>query len=149
MPTWVSAQDLPVGKWWRTPSIVEQLHLNEKQLSHLDDLFVESTRKLMDLKNEVEKEQFELKVRLESKALDEDGIMEQVRKLEKKRALLNEERVRIIVKTRQIIGYDAFIRLKELIEKRAKENASHSANKPEFKSNHGFSNHLPIGRGEQ
>lgn len=131
LPIWVSAQDLPVGKWWRSPNVVKQLHLNEKQLSKLDDLYVESLRKLMDMKNAVEKEQFELKVLLENKTLDEHGIMAQVRKLEEERALLNEERVHIVVKTRQIIGYDAFLQLKELIEKRMKERAAAHSGNPE------------------
>jgi len=135
-PIRVMAQELPVGQWWRTPNVVEQLHLTEQQLSQLDNLYVKSTRTLMDMKNAVEKEQFELKVLLENKALDEDGIMAQVKKLEKERASLNEERVRIVVKTRQIIGYEAFCHLKELIEKRMKERASQNTGNPGSKTDH-------------
>ena len=127
-PTLVLSQELPVGKWWRTPHIVEELNLKGEQLTQLDDLFVESTHKLMDLKNAVEKEQSDLKTLLEKKALNEDKILEKVRKLEKKRAILDEERVRILIKTRRIIGYNAFLKLKDLVEQRAKEKVSRHIN---------------------
>jgi len=127
-PTWVLSQELPVGKWWRTPHIVEELNLKNEQLTQLDDLFVESTHKLMDLKNAVEKEQSDLKVLLEDKTLDENRILKKVRKMEKERAILNEERVRIILKTRRIIGYEAFSKLKDLVEKRAKEKVNRHIN---------------------
>jgi len=142
-PTCASSQELPVGKWWRTPHIVEQLNLIDEQLIQLDALFVESTHKLRDLKHGVEKEQFELKILLEKNTLDEDGIMKQVRKLEKERALLNEERVRIIVKTRRIIGYEAFSKLKDLVEKRAKDNVNRHINTQNPKTDHQPSHHPP------
>ena len=139
VPIPISAQELPVEKWWRIPHIVEQLGLKEDQLTQLDTLFVESTRKLAELKNAVEKEQFELMVLLEKEALDEDGIMKQVQNLEKERALLNEERVRIIIKTRRIIGYQAFIELKEIVEKRSREKVKRHINDHDLKKNNGTS----------
>lgn len=66
----------------------EQLNLSEEEKSKLDKIFVESRRKLIDLKSSVEREQFELENLLESEVLDEAAVMEQFKRLEKARGNL-------------------------------------------------------------
>lgn len=77
-----------LGKWWHNPRVSEQLNLSEEEKSKLDKIFVESRRKLIDLKSSVEREQFELENLLESEVLDEAAVMEQFKRLEKARGNL-------------------------------------------------------------
>jgi hypothetical protein len=53
-------QDVPSGKWWYNKKVVQNLNLTQKEISKLDQLYVKSHRKLIKLKNAVEREQFEL-----------------------------------------------------------------------------------------
>ena len=64
-PTLAIGQDLPAGKWWRSDRIAKKLSLSEEEKQQLDQAFVESRRKLIELKSSVEREQFELENLLE------------------------------------------------------------------------------------
>jgi uncharacterized membrane protein len=110
-------KDMPLGKWWHNPRVSEQLNLSEEEKSTLDALFVESRRKLIDLKSSVEREQFELENLLESKVLDEAAVMEQFKRLEKARGNLSTERFNFIPGVRKTIGFERFQRLKMFHQK--------------------------------
>ena len=66
-PTIAVGKDNPLGKWWHNPRVSEQLNLSEEEKSKLDEIFVESRRKLIDLKSSVEREQFELRTSLKAR----------------------------------------------------------------------------------
>lgn len=120
-PLLVFGEELPHGRWWRSPQIVKKLNLQEEQIDRLEAIFVESGRKLIGLKNNVEKEQFEFSVLLDGKDIDENAVMKQLRLLDKERSALNAERVRMVLEARKVIGYDKFIILKEHMERKAKQ----------------------------
>lgn len=111
-PNIAAGQDLPSGKWWHNPKVSKQLNLSEAEKSRLDQEFVDSRRKLIELKSSVEKEQFELENLLEREALNEAAMMEQFKKLEKARAGLSSERFSFLVQVRKILGLERFQRLK-------------------------------------
>ena len=107
-------QTLPSGKWWKDPGVVKQLKLTSAEVKKLDKLFVKSRRRLIELKNRVEKEQFEYQNLMESKNLDESAVNRQLQKLEKARSNLNAERSRFLVEVRKILGHDRFQKLKQI-----------------------------------
>jgi hypothetical protein len=57
---YAAGQDVPSGKWWYNKKVVQNLNLTQKEIRKLDQLYVKSHRKLIKLKNAVEREQFEL-----------------------------------------------------------------------------------------
>jgi Spy/CpxP family protein refolding chaperone len=116
-PAIAIGQDLPSGKWWHNPRVSQQLNLNETEKSKLDKEFVDSRRRLIELKSSVEREQFELENLLESEALDEAAVMEQFKKLEKARASLSSERFNFLIQVRKILGLDRFQRIKMFYRK--------------------------------
>ena len=112
------AQDIPHGKWWRGPWAVKQLGLSDEEKGKLDESFVESRRKLIALKSNVEREQFELDNLLENEALDEDAVKEQFEKLEGARSDLSAERFSFLLQVRHILGFERFHKIKALYELR-------------------------------
>ncbi len=110
----VFAQGAPAGRWWRRPRIAQALNPSEVEKRKLDDLFVKSRRKLIRLKNRVEKERFELENLLDEEPLDRAAIMEQFRNLDSARSQLAEEKFRFLLGVREILGSDRFERLKEI-----------------------------------
>jgi Spy/CpxP family protein refolding chaperone len=109
-----TAQDMPSGKWWQDPGIAKELNLGSRDVKALDDLFVESRRRMIKLKNQVEKEQFEYQTLIESKDLDESAVNRQLQRLEKARTELNAERSRFVLGIRKILGRDRFQRLQQI-----------------------------------
>jgi Spy/CpxP family protein refolding chaperone len=107
-------QSMPSGKWWKDPDIAKELNLTSADVKALDKLFVKSRRQMIDLKNRVEKEQFEYQNLMESKTLDEPAVNRQMQKLEQARSELNEERSRFVVEVRKILGHDRFQRLQQI-----------------------------------
>jgi len=109
-----AAQNMPGGKRWKDPDIAKALQLTAGEVKQLDKLFVESRRRMIELKNQVEKEQFEYQNLMESKTLDEAAINRQLQKLEQARSELNEERSRFVVAVRKILGSERFQRLQQI-----------------------------------
>ena len=105
---------MPGGKWWKDPDIVKQLNLTSGEVKQFDKLFVKSRRRLIELKNHVEKEQFEYQTLMESQNLDESAVNRQLKKLEEARSNLNSERSRFLVEVRKILGRDRFQKLKQI-----------------------------------
>ena len=114
LASWALAQPMPSGKWWKDPGIAKALDLTSRDVQQLDNLFVQSRRRMIELKNQVEKEQFEYQTLIESQNLDEKAINRQLRKLEKARSDLNEERSRFVLGVRKILGHNRFQRLQQI-----------------------------------
>ena len=108
------AQSEPSGKWWYDPGIKAELELQDKEIKRLDRLFNESRRRLIDLKNKVEKAQFEYQRLMEAEPLDEKAVNRQFAQLEKARGQLASERSRFLVEVRKILGHNRFQRLKQI-----------------------------------
>ncbi len=136
-PTIAVGQDLPSGKWWRDQRMSKQLDLNKAEKSKLDQAFVNSRRKLIELKSIVEKERFELENILENETLNEHAVTEQFKKLEKARASLAGEHFNFLIQVRKILGNERFQRIKMFYGKlrhqkmhRKMENGRAPKNKP-------------------
>ena len=108
---------MPLSKWWRMPRVAEQLNLNGREKEQLDDLFIQSRRKLIDLRSAVEKERLELGILMDKEKLDEDAVLRQFKKLGQVRANLVSERFRFLLEVRKILGAERFQSLKTLFWK--------------------------------
>ncbi len=114
----VDAQSEPSGKWWYDPGIKAELNLQDSEIKRLDRLFNKSRRRLIDLKNKVEKAQFEYQRLMEAEPLDEKAVNRQFAQLEKARSQLAAERSRFLVEVRKILGHQRFQRLKQIYRQR-------------------------------
>ena len=112
LPAISVGDDIIPGKWWNNPKVAKKLELSKEEKKELDDLFVTSRRRLIDLKSAIEKEQFELENLLESETLDEATTMEQFKKLQKTRENLSTERFSFLIKVRKVLGFERFQYLK-------------------------------------
>ncbi len=114
MPLTSMGQEMAPGKWWRMPRVSDRLDLSNEEKQALDDLFVNSRRKLIDLKSAVERERFELENLLEKEALDEKAVKEQLKKLEKARSDLANERFHYLLEVRKRLGFERYQQLRSL-----------------------------------
>jgi len=114
-------QMLPEGKWWRNPRVIKQLSLTEEQVSTMESVFIEHSRKLMKLRSAVQQEQFELGVLIDREGVNDDAVMKQVAKLDAQKAAVSAEYWRMVLDTRDAIGHENFQKLKESAEKKVKQ----------------------------
>ena len=110
-------QDVPSGKWWYNKKVVQNLNLTQKEVRKLDQLYAKSHRKLINLKNAVEREQFELDELLGAKTVDDAKVRKQFKQLESARTDLADERLGFVIGVREIIGAERFQQLKTSYKK--------------------------------
>jgi Spy/CpxP family protein refolding chaperone len=117
LPGLAAGQDVPSGKWWYNQKVVQNLNLTQKEVGQLDQLYENSHRKLIKLKNAVEQEQFELDTLLDKKTVDDTKVRKQFKRLERARTDLANERLGFVIRVREIIGPDRFQQLKSSYKK--------------------------------
>jgi len=117
LPGFAAGQEVPSGKWWYNQKVVQNLNLNQKEIRQLDQLYVNSHRKLIKLKNAVEQEQFELDTLLGKKTVDDAKVRKQFKQLERARTDLANERLGFVIGVREIIGAERFQQLKTSYKK--------------------------------
>ena len=110
----VEAQ-VPAGKWWHMPGVVNKLQITDADSKQLDDLFIQSRLRLFDLKSDLEKEQFKLQNFMQRDPLDEKGALEQFAKVQAARARLDAERFTFLLSVRKILGQERFQHLEMIV----------------------------------
>src|SRR6202171_4222192 len=68
------AADLPPGKWWRRPDMIQQLQLSDEQQTRLDAIFRVSADDLIDLRGGIEKANIAMRAELDQSQLDRQKI---------------------------------------------------------------------------
>lgn len=116
----LKGQEIPSGKWWRTPKISKQLNITSGEKQRLDGVYQKSRLNLIELKSNLEKEQFILQSLIEKKGSNESALSEQYKKLDRARSNLGQERFRFFVEVRNIIGHQRFQKLINIKKKRQK-----------------------------
>jgi len=111
-PRGMEGLKMPHGKWWRMPEVTRKLELTSEEQQKLDDLFVQSRRRMIDLKSNVQKEGLELEVILDQQNFDESACIDRFKKFQDARTNLTREQFRFLVKVRKLLGLDRYRQLK-------------------------------------
>ena len=98
-------------RWWHNDGIITQLKLTPEETKALDDAFVESRRRMLEVKGRVEAERFKLEEMMSRPEIDVAALREQNRKMESARTELAEVRFDFLLKSREILGYERFQKL--------------------------------------
>jgi hypothetical protein len=95
---------LPPGKWWRRPEIINQLALTEDQQTRLDSIFRGSASDLIDLRGEVEKQNIALRGELDQPQLNRANIRKIAAQLNEARGHLFERELSMLVDMRAVLS---------------------------------------------
>jgi Spy/CpxP family protein refolding chaperone len=123
LPATVMAQGMMHGKWWHNDSIVQGLELTDNEKQELDAAYIESRRKMIELKGEIEMQRFELDLLLGSSEADKEKIMASFETLEQVRDELSKIRFEMLLEIRDIIGADRFQDLEVMHRDRNRKDA--------------------------
>jgi Spy/CpxP family protein refolding chaperone len=114
LPSTLPAAGMMHGKWWHDRSIVDELELKDAEKKDLEERYIESRRKMIEQKSEVERQRFELDLLLGSPDVDRQKIMTRFDSLEQARAKLSRIRFEMLLEVRKIIGPERFQGLKSM-----------------------------------
>lgn len=93
----------PRGKWWENPELARRLGITADQKKRMDDVFLQSRMKLIDLQASMEKDELTLESLMEGPQLDDSKILPEVDKVAEDRAELEKADVRMLLGIRHIL----------------------------------------------
>lgn len=109
------------GRWWRTPAVVQQLNLTNSEIDRLDKAFDAARIQMIEAKGKVEIERSKLRMLMEQSDFNEAAVREQHRAEEAARSQLSDARFGFLLKVREIIGQDRFLKLLDIRAERWKQ----------------------------
>ncbi|MEE4113144.1 MAG: periplasmic heavy metal sensor, partial [Desulfobacteraceae bacterium] len=101
-------------RWWQNDKIVAQLKLTPEEIKALDEAYVASRRRMLEIMGRVEAERFELEELLSRPEIDVDAIRKQNRQMESARSDLAAERLNFLLISREVLGHKRFQKLTEI-----------------------------------
>jgi len=117
VPALASAEDGGfIGRWWRMPAMASKIGLSEAEKLNLDQLYQTNRQNLINMKAAVDKERLILEDVMSKEPLNETKVKEQFQKVEKRRAVLSEERFRYVLEVRKLLGAVRFQKLTAIVE---------------------------------
>jgi len=117
LATTASAIDLPPGKWWRRPEVIQKLDLTEEQQTRLEAISVKSANELIDLKGEVEKANVALRAELDQPQLNREAIRRAAVRLNDARARLFERELMMLVDMRGVLNDMQWNRMRQAADR--------------------------------
>ena len=85
------AQGVAEGKWWKRPRIAQELALTPEQGEKLEKIFAAAKPKLIDLRADFEKKQFDYDQAMQSDNVDRKALEAKIEAREQSRASLQKE----------------------------------------------------------
>jgi len=85
------AQGLAEGKWWKRPRISEELQLTPEQDAQLEKIFAKTKPRLIDLRADLEKKQFDYEQAMQADSTDRKALESKIEAREEARARLQKE----------------------------------------------------------
>jgi Spy/CpxP family protein refolding chaperone len=95
---------LPPGKWWRRPEIVQTLNLTDEQQDRLESIFRTSAAELIDLKADVDKANVALRGELDRPVLDRAAIHRVAARLNEARGRLFDRQLMMLIDMRTVLN---------------------------------------------
>jgi Spy/CpxP family protein refolding chaperone len=109
-------QGLAEGKWWKRPRIAQELALSPDQDAELEKIFARSKPRLIDLRADLEKKQFEYEQAMQAESADRKVVEAKIEAREEARARLQKELASMELDMKQVLKPEQRERLMRLRE---------------------------------
>lgn len=120
-----AGQDLPPGKWWHRPEVINSLGLSAQQRSQLDGIVQKSAPELIDLKADVDKKAIALRDELDRPSLDRASIRGAAEEVSQARARLFERELMMLVDVRGVLEDHQWNRFRRFLDQRGTRGMQH------------------------
>ena len=113
----LTAQGPAEGKWWKRPRIARALDLSADQVGQLEKIFARSKPRLIDLRADFEKKQFDYDQAMQSDDVDRKVLEEKIEVREQARAALQKELAMMELDMKKVLSPGQREKLVEMREK--------------------------------
>jgi Spy/CpxP family protein refolding chaperone len=112
-------------KWWKDPSVAQQINLTPEQVKRMDTIFEQSKLQLIDLRANVEKQEVLLEPMLSANPVETNKAMAQIDRVANARADLEKANAKMLLGIRGVLTPDQWTKLNERRAGRGRENFDH------------------------
>lgn len=112
-----NAQQMPPGKWWQRPEIVQRLELTTDQQEKLDEVFRTAANGLIDAKGEVEKLQIALRGELDRPQMRRAEVQRIAKQLSDARGRLFERELMMLVDMRGVLDDEQWRKVRNVLDR--------------------------------
>lgn len=113
----VQAQQLPPGKWWRRPELIQQLQLTADQQERLDEVFRGAANELIDTKADIEKLHVAIRGELDRPQLRKTELQRLATQLSAARGRLFERELMMLVDMRGVLTDQQWTRIRTFLDR--------------------------------
>jgi Spy/CpxP family protein refolding chaperone len=115
--------DLPPGKWWENPRMVDHIGLTDEQQAQIREIVFTYARRMIDLKADVDKAGLDLASTVDQQNFDPAPVRAAYTMFQTARHKLENERFEMLLEVRQVLTYEQWRKIEE-IKQRMKQNRS-------------------------
>jgi len=112
-----NAQQMPPGKWWQRPEIVQRLELTNDQQGQLDEIFRNAANGLIDAKGDVEKLQIALRGELDRPQMRRAEVLRIAKQLSDARGRLFERELTMLVDMRGVLNDQQWEKVRNVLDR--------------------------------
>ena len=125
--------NLPPGKWWRRPELVQVLNLSGEQQDRLENVFRNAADELIDLRGEVEKQSIALRAALDRSQLDREQVLRVSQRLNDARSRLFQRELMMLVDMRAVLNDAQWERMRNILDRLAYKKDARQQAKPQLR----------------
>jgi Spy/CpxP family protein refolding chaperone len=111
------AQGAAEGKWWKRPRIAKQLDLSADQVAQLEKIFARTKPKLIDLRADFEKKQFDYDQSMQTDDVDRKELEAKIEAREQSRTALQKELALMELDMKKVLNPEQREKLVQMREK--------------------------------
>jgi Spy/CpxP family protein refolding chaperone len=108
---------LPPGKWWRQPEVIQNLSLTEDQQEKLDAIFRGAASDLIDAKAEIDKGTIALRGELDKPQLDRNAIRAIAQRINAARSKKFERELMMLADMRGVLSEQQWNRMRSALDR--------------------------------
>jgi len=112
-----SAMDLPPGKWWRRPEVIQMLGLTDEQQSKLEAVSLKAMNELIDHRAELEKANVALRAELDQPVLNREAIRKTAARVSEARSRLFERELMMLYDMRGVLTDTQWSKMRQQLER--------------------------------
>ena len=121
--------DLPPGKWWENPRMVNHIGLTDEQQDQIREVVYQHARRMIDLKADVDKAGLDLAESVDQQEFDPAPVRAAYAAFQTARKKLENERFEMLLEVRKILTYEQWQKIEE-IKQRIKQNRPQQQRRP-------------------
>ncbi len=129
-PARAQMPEVPLGKWWKRPKIVQELGITAEQQGKLDEIFARHRREFVDLKADVEKKQLDVEDLMGRKDSDPKKVTAAIDNVEASRAKLRKAVALMVLDMRSVLTAEQWKMVVEKREQWREERREHFRDRP-------------------